>query len=76
MKKILLATHNRDKAREFQMLLAGLDIEVLTLDAFPQVGSWLRMGNRSMKTLSGKPGKHGAYGLRPWQTIQVWRSST
>jgi XTP/dITP diphosphohydrolase len=44
MKKILLATHNRDKAREFQMLLAGLDIEVLTLDAFPQVGELVEDG--------------------------------
>lgn len=36
--KLLLATHNRDKAREFQSLLADLGVEVLTLDAFPAVG--------------------------------------
>jgi XTP/dITP diphosphohydrolase len=33
--KLVLATHNRDKAREIVDLLAGLDVEVTTLDAFP-----------------------------------------
>ena len=35
---ILLATHNRDKAREFEGILGDLGIELLTLDAFPLVG--------------------------------------
>ena len=35
MKQIVLATHNRDKAREISALLADLGVEVLTLDAFP-----------------------------------------
>jgi XTP/dITP diphosphohydrolase len=38
MNTILLATHNRDKAKEFQGILGDLGIELLTLDAFPLVG--------------------------------------
>ena len=34
--KIVLATRNRDKAREIVAMLAGLDIDVVTLDAFPE----------------------------------------
>lgn len=33
--KIVLATHNRDKATEIHAILDGLDITLLTLDAFP-----------------------------------------
>jgi XTP/dITP diphosphohydrolase len=33
--KVVLATRNRDKAREIVAMLAGLDLEVTTLDAFP-----------------------------------------
>lgn len=33
--KLVLATHNRDKAREIVDMLSGLDIEVVTLDAYP-----------------------------------------
>ncbi len=33
--KIVLATHNRDKAREIVAMLDGLDIEVSTFDAYP-----------------------------------------
>jgi XTP/dITP diphosphohydrolase len=36
--RILLATHNRHKAGEFQDLLKGLGIGIETLDMFPQVG--------------------------------------
>jgi XTP/dITP diphosphohydrolase len=38
MKQIVLATHNRDKAGEISALLSDLGVEVLTLDAFPQIG--------------------------------------
>jgi XTP/dITP diphosphohydrolase len=34
--KLVLATHNRDKAREIVDMLAGLDVEVATLDAYPE----------------------------------------
>jgi XTP/dITP diphosphohydrolase len=44
MQQLLLATHNRDKAREFQSLLEGLDIEILTLDRFPDVGEIVEDG--------------------------------
>jgi XTP/dITP diphosphohydrolase len=39
MKQLLLASHNRDKAREFQDLLAPLSISLVTLDDLPQAGS-------------------------------------
>ena len=35
--KIVLATHNQDKVREIADLLAGLDVEIATMDAFPAV---------------------------------------
>ncbi len=38
MKKLVLATHNKHKAEEIGLLLAGTGIEILTLDTFPQVG--------------------------------------
>ena len=37
MKQLILATHNRHKAEEFQMILAGLDMEILTLDRYPDI---------------------------------------
>jgi XTP/dITP diphosphohydrolase len=36
--KLLLATHNKHKAEEIQAMLRDFGVEVLTLDAFPQVG--------------------------------------
>lgn len=33
--KLVLATHNRDKTREIADMLAGLDVEVVTLTDFP-----------------------------------------
>lgn len=39
MHRLLLATHNRHKAEELQALLRDVEIEVLTLDAFPHVGN-------------------------------------
>ena len=33
--KLVLATHNRDKAREIVDMLAGLGVDVVTLDAYP-----------------------------------------
>ena len=38
MKQLVIATHNRDKAREITALLFDIGVEVLTLDAFPQIG--------------------------------------
>jgi XTP/dITP diphosphohydrolase len=39
MAKLLIATHNHDKAREFEALLRGFGVELLTLESFPAVGS-------------------------------------
>jgi XTP/dITP diphosphohydrolase len=36
--KLVLATHNKHKAEELQVMLKDLGVEVLTLDAFPRVG--------------------------------------
>jgi XTP/dITP diphosphohydrolase len=38
MKQLVLATHNRDKVREISALLSDLGVEVVSLDAFPQIG--------------------------------------
>lgn len=38
MTKVVLATRNQGKVRELQAMLAGLDVEVLGLDAFPHIG--------------------------------------
>ena len=42
--KIVLATRNRDKAREIVAMLAGLDLEVVTLDAFPDAPETIEDG--------------------------------
>lgn len=36
--KIILATHNRDKEKELQISLKGMNIEVLSLFDFPEIG--------------------------------------
>lgn len=36
MKEIVIATRNKDKRKELEELLKGLDIKVLTLDSFPK----------------------------------------
>ena len=38
MSKVVLATRNQGKIKELQAMLEGKGIEVLGLDAFPQVG--------------------------------------
>jgi XTP/dITP diphosphohydrolase len=42
--KLVLATRNRDKAREIVAMLAGLDIDVVTLDAFPHAPATVEDG--------------------------------
>jgi XTP/dITP diphosphohydrolase len=37
MAKLVIATHNRDKVKEFEALLNGLGVELLTLDSFATV---------------------------------------
>ena len=43
--KIVLATHNRDKVREIVDMLLGLDIEVETLDAYPEFPATVEDGD-------------------------------
>ncbi len=38
LQRIVLATHNKDKTAEFRKILSGLEIELTSLDEFPQVG--------------------------------------
>ena len=38
MNQLVLATHNKHKAEELQLLLTGTGIEIFTLETFPQVG--------------------------------------
>ncbi len=41
IRRLLLATHNTHKAVELQAMLTDLGVDVLTLDAYPQVGEIL-----------------------------------
>ena len=43
-RRLVLATHNKDKQKEFSELLTELGIEVLTLDSFPQIGEIVEDG--------------------------------
>lgn len=43
--KIVLATRNRDKAREIVAMLVGLDVEIVTLDAFPNAPETVEDGD-------------------------------
>ncbi len=43
--KIVLATRNQDKVREIADLLAGLDVEIATIDAFPAVAPTVEDGD-------------------------------
>jgi XTP/dITP diphosphohydrolase len=43
-RKLVLATHNKDKARELEALTQGLALDILTLDSFPQVGEIVENG--------------------------------
>ena len=37
MAQLVIATHNRDKVKEFEALLNGFAVELLTLDTFPTI---------------------------------------
>ena len=43
--QIVLATHNRDKMEEMSAILGHLPVELLTLDAFPEIGDIPETGN-------------------------------
>jgi XTP/dITP diphosphohydrolase len=43
--KLVLATHNRDKAREIVDMLSGLDVEVVTLDDYPDFPATIEDGD-------------------------------
>ena len=38
LRQLILGTHNKDKGEEFKTLLGDLNVEILTLEQFPQVG--------------------------------------
>jgi XTP/dITP diphosphohydrolase len=42
--KIVLATHNKDKCKEMMDALSTLDVELLTLDQFPQINDIVEDG--------------------------------
>jgi XTP/dITP diphosphohydrolase len=44
MNRLVVATHNKDKAKEFLAMLSGLSVEVLTLDSFPAIGEIAETG--------------------------------
>ena len=43
--QIVLATHNRDKMEEMSAILGHLPVELLTLDAIPEIGDIPETGN-------------------------------
>jgi len=43
--KLVLATHNRDKAREILDMLSGLDVEVVMLDDYPEFPATIEDGD-------------------------------
>jgi XTP/dITP diphosphohydrolase len=43
--EVVLATHNQDKVKEIMLLLAGLDLEVSTLDDFPDAPATVEDGD-------------------------------
>jgi XTP/dITP diphosphohydrolase len=43
--KLVLATHNRDKAREILDMLSGLDVEIVTLDDYPDFPATIEDGD-------------------------------
>jgi XTP/dITP diphosphohydrolase len=43
--KLVLATHNRDKAREIINMLAGLDVDLVTLDEYPDFPATVEDGD-------------------------------
>lgn len=42
--KVVLATHNRHKVEEIRDILSGLDIELLSLNTFPEIGEIVEDG--------------------------------
>ncbi|MBD3290466.1 XTP/dITP diphosphatase [candidate division KSB1 bacterium] len=52
-KKVILATRNQDKIVEMKDVLSGLDIDIITLDAFPQIPEVVEDG----ETLNANAGK-------------------
>ena len=42
--KIVLATHNKDKCLEMMEILSNLNIELLTLNDFPEIGEIIEDG--------------------------------
>jgi len=43
--KLVLATHNKDKCAEMAAILGKFSIELLTLEAFPEIGEIIEDGN-------------------------------
>ncbi|MFC1550067.1 RdgB/HAM1 family non-canonical purine NTP pyrophosphatase [Candidatus Neomarinimicrobiota bacterium] len=39
MNKLVIATHNKDKLIEFHSILSGLELEIMTLNEFPEIGA-------------------------------------
>ena len=53
--KIVIATHNRDKFKElYQGLLSLKDVELLSLDNFPEISEIIEDGDYVVCAVSGK----------------------
>ena len=43
--KIVLATHNQDKCTEMKAILGGINLELITLNEFPEIGEIIEDGD-------------------------------
>jgi len=63
MNRLVLATRNQDKIQEIQAMCAGMPIELLTLDRFPNVGDIIEDGDtleaNALKALFAVPPQAG-----------------
>ncbi|MGA9118374.1 MAG: non-canonical purine NTP pyrophosphatase, partial [Bacteroidota bacterium] len=79
-KRIVLATHNEDKAKEFGRLFSDLDISIVTLEEFPAVGEIAEDGEtleenalkkaREVHRLTGLPALADDTGLEVFYLIK------
>ena len=43
--KVVLATHNQDKCAEMKEILGDINLELITLNEFPEIGEIIENGN-------------------------------
>ncbi len=65
--KLVLATHNKDKCKEMELILQNYPLEVLSLDSFPQIGEIIEDGKTlEENALIKARAVHAETGLPSW----------